>query len=327
MRKSRRHAGLPQPLWRVNGPPEKGIGPYYTVEPLSRLLKKFPLDDEGIPVTDWERLGFRGAYGKWRFVQATAQVALAAHAEACAGLSDEPRDTPAGQLFLRLAELMLNDAEPGPGGGYVWPAQHALRRYDLPEGWISGMTQGLVMSVLARARQWTERAEYAHACALAGRVLEIPRTAGGVRVDMPRGGLFFEEAPARKDYHILNHTVFALFGLYDAWRVLDDERLEALFRQGVKGVTASLADYDTGYWSLYENGSRPTLENHFRLASPAYHALHVAELDALYLVTGQEPFKRYAKRWAHYARGPFALAMKLAYRVFRWTMWTLKQTA
>jgi len=327
MHRNRTHSKPTQPLWRANGPPKEGLGPYYTVEPLARLLRKFPLDDEGIPVTDWERLGFRGAYGKWHFVQATAQVALAAHAEACAEEPDEPRNTRAGQLFLRLAEHTLNDAQPSPRGGLVWPAQHALRRYDLPEGWISGMTQGLVMSVLARAHQWTGQSEYARALPLASRVLEISRAVGGVRVEMPRGGLFFEEAPAQKDYHILNHTVFALFGLYDAWRVLNDARLGALFQQGLDGITSSLADYDTGYWSLYENGSRPTLENHFRLASPAYHALHVAELQAVYLITGQELFKRYATRWAQYARGSFALAMRLAYRVFRWTMWTLKQTA
>jgi len=314
------------PNWRVHSPGEGGLGPYYVVEPLSALLEKFPLDDGGVPVVDWNRLGFRGVDGKSRFIQATAQVALAAHAEAKIETQDAPLNgCRAGELFLNLARLVLDEAQTGPADGLVWPARHALPRYGLPSGWISGMTQGLVMSVVARAYEETSCNDYARALRLASKVLNRTVCEGGVKVEVGDDAVFFEEAPAPRDYHILNHTIFALFGLYDAHRTLGDANCAGLLQAGVRGVRAMLPKHDTGYWSLYETGGRATVGNHFRLASPAYHTLHVAQLEALYLLTGEADFHEYASRWAGYATGAFAWAMKLAYRIFRWATWKLKR--
>ena len=62
---------------------------------------------------------------------------------------------------------------------------------------------------------------------------------------------------------------------------------------------------------------RRTLTNHFTLASPLYHRLHVDMLRVLHAIDGAPQLEEYAKKWEGCFGGLFDLGMRLAYAAFR----------
>lgn len=106
------------------------------------------------------------------------------------------------------------------------------------------------------------------------------------------GELFLEEYPQNPRRSVLNGWIFSLFGLYDASLV--DKRFSDPFSQSLSTLASHLSDYDTGYWSYYD------LEK--RIASPAYHSLHVAQLKALTDLSGNESFMEMANTYEQYQK-------------------------
>lgn len=85
-------------------------------------------------------------------------------------------------------------------------------------------------------------------------------------------------------------------GIYEYWRVTEDLEAKQFCDKIIKTYLSVISQYDTGYWSLYSRWP----EN--RVASPQYNTLHVAQLKALYLITGEETFIEYSERFAGYQR-------------------------
>ena len=71
-----------------------------------------------------------------------------------------------------------------------------------------------------------------------------------------------------------------------------DERFEEPFRRSAETLTKHLDDYDAGYWTYYD------LEH--RIASPAYHELHIAQLRAMADLTGDVRFTTKADLYERY---------------------------
>jgi hypothetical protein len=62
-------------------------------------------------------------------------------------------------------------------------------------------------------------------------------------------------------------------------------------------LVGNLANYDTGYWSLYEkSGTRLKM-----LASPFYHRLHIVQLRVMSMITGDSRFAAVARQWESYS--------------------------
>ena len=81
-------------------------------------------------------------------------------------------------------------------------------------------------------------------------------------------------------------------------------------------MVSNLAEYDMGFWSLYEqSGTRLRM-----VASPFYHALHIVQLKVLHRLTGEKIFLDYASRWDGYRQSRLkrtaALAYKAAFKLF-----------
>ena len=55
-----------------------------------------------------------------------------------------------------------------------------------------------------------------------------------------------------------------------------------------------LPKFDCGYWSLYDIKGKIT--------SPFYHNLHIAQMKALYMISGNETFNFYAQKFTAYQR-------------------------
>jgi hypothetical protein len=202
----------------------------------------------------------------------------------------------------------------GPLAGawtHEWSFPHS---FHLDPGWVSGMAQGEVASLLVRVHSETGEDAYAEAALNGMRPLTVPSSEGGVGVEL-EGGPFFEEYPTSPSSMVLNGGIFALWGVRDVAVALGDADAGRLFEAGLGALAAGIGRWDLGYWTRYD------LYPHARvnIASNAYHELHVDQLAATnavaarpQLVDAEARFRRYYERRLNRAR---AFAGKVAFRL------------
>ena len=179
--------------------------------------------------------------------------------------------------FLQIVGWML-ETQDDNGGWETW------LRLGIPNALpYSAMAQGEAMSVLVRAFSATGEDGYLEGARRALAPMLLPIEKGGTSWRTPEG-LILEEVPFREPKTILNGWVFALYGLYDL--ALADGSADArdALDDTLSALSKRLEAYDAGFWSFYDTSGT--------LASPFYHRLHIAQLEAL----GQS-FPEHAKRF------------------------------
>lgn len=187
-------------------------------------------------------------------------------------------------------------------------------RYELPfmnyePGWVSGMQQGMGMSVYARAYALTRNPEYLKLGDAALNFMLRDVKDGGVRttlaeIDPSLGGyIWFEEYPNNhlKDGkpnvsgdHALTHTaytlngyMFALVGLYDWSMTTTDPKSKVLaseaFNCGIESLIKVFPYYDVGGYTSYDLrqlfGGKPLTNS--------YHLVHIYLIRALRQITNR----------------------------------------
>lgn len=217
--------------------------------------------------------------------------------------------------FLRLADWLVERAEPFPGGGVVWTVPRPQAKYGLDAGWASAMGQGQAASALLRAHALTGTDAYLETALGALPALATPVARGGLHNDLD-GAIVLEEYPTAQPSAVLNGWIFALFGLHELATVAREPEARELFQRSSAGLVELLPRYDVGWWSLY------SLHDHGRqdLAKPFYQRLHPVLLDALALIRPEPLLGQYADRWrAQLTRPAVARASldKLAFRLHR----------
>ena len=200
--------------------------------------------------------------------------------------------------FLKQAEWLTNNITIKPGGFAVWEHSFTLPYYDFNKiPWVHGMAQGLAISALLRAYQLTDDTVYFETAEKAYGAFEKDIKEGGVRYTDKNGNIWLEEYSVMPPPHILNGFVFALFGVYDFYRVTKEERVLGLWREGIKTLEKNIYLYDNGYWSLYNL-------LHEYPATKSYHGLHIEQLNVLHELTKKRIFLELATRWDIYLNKP-----------------------
>jgi heparosan-N-sulfate-glucuronate 5-epimerase len=217
--------------------------------------------------------------------------------------------------FLRLADWLVDNAEPGPVG-VVWRMKLPQKKYGLKPGWATAMGQGEAISVLLRAHAMSGAEHYLALARAAFEPLTLDVADGGLsrRVD---GQTVLEEYPSDRPCAVLNGWIFAVLGVHELVNVTGDARARRIRDESASGVVALLPRYDAGWWSLY------SLYDHGRpdLAKPFYQRLHPVMLDALHLARPDPALPRMARRWeAQITRLALARVAvdKLLFRLHRW---------
>lgn len=185
--------------------------------------------------------------------------------------------------FLTLGNWLLEHQD--EAGGWIIPQVFKA-------GWCSSysaMVQGQGVSVLCRALRLTNDSRYQQAAEKAVDLFLASAEKGGVTY-FEKGEVFLEEAPSQPRNTVLNGWIFALFGLYDYNLAFDNQIVKDMFERSIETLAQHLPSYDSGYWSYYDS--------HKHLSSPFYHNLHINQLEALYLVSGNPVFERYRQRWS-----------------------------
>lgn len=293
------------------------LGRYYYSYFPSYLQPEFhppEVDEQGIPVNDYsKKLLNRGVTGRHYSPVTVAHWALGAYDDYLRkGNQDDYR------LFLRRADWLVENLHVTPSGvGYWYHQADVGAPYHVKAPFPSAMAQGFGLSALLRAYQCTGRQVYLETAEKALEGFAVSVSDGGVMSEDERGNVFYEEIPCIPPHHILNGHIFALFGLYDYFRVTKSRRAWALFEAGADAVRNTLPDYAAGFWSRYSLDPNPNWHNHWNIASPIYQSIHVDLLRFLERLTGDPTFGQWAERWAKQMKTPVRVLLTVMVIAFK----------
>jgi hypothetical protein len=272
-------------------------------------VRGYPIDFSAKAAAPALLPGFVDEPGRYLWV-AHCQRALGCYERWLAGEGEEwlAAAREAGDLLVR------QQARGGPrDGGWVQlrPYPHT---FVLRPPWVSAMAQGEGASLLVRLHAETGEESYADAARRALGPMSVPSSEGGACAPLD-GRPFPEEYPTEPPSFVLNGAIFALWGLRDVAVGLGDEGARQAFQDGVDALAAGIHRWDTGSWSLYDLFPHRVPN----VASTAYHALHVAQLEGMVELAPRDELAAAAERFAAYGasgrRRAVAFARKALFRI------------
>ena len=253
------------------------------------------LDKNGIPIVDYDKifknnLWYISKYKKDSFGIHYAPVTIAQYAFGLLSKYKKDNDENKLILFKKCADWFIANVK-DMGSFGVWEHTWIEPIYDLKPPWISAMTQGEAISLLLRAYQVFNDNKYFY---FAEKAFNSFKETNIVYTDK-YNNIWYEENPTNPPNHILNGFIFALFGLFDFYRIEQDEESFRLWNEGIKTLEKNIHRYDSGYWSKYD-----LLFG--RITSDDYHNLHICQLKVLYNLTGIETFNNFYNKWEGYKK-------------------------
>lgn len=193
--------------------------------------------------------------------------------------------------FVATAETLLGLQD--PSGGWQMPPLFGAR--------YSAMAQGQAVSVLCRylkSRPAHEKSRTVSHSDDDSVVTAIHKAVKHMISPIQAGGTLYtdgnivtlEEYATLPSSAVLNGWIFALFGLHDYLLCFPGMTAAgAVLANSVDSLSSLLPRYERHGWSLYSLSGQ--------IASPFYHGLHVALLEALSELTALQVFRCFAERW------------------------------
>lgn len=199
------------------------------------------------------------------------------------------------EKFFDMADWLVETAHQN-GNFSVW-------EYDFPWPWggsnvtvpyVSGLAQGVGMSVLIRAYFLSGNSAYLEVGKSAMLSFGTEMDEGGVRYT-DSDGVWYEELADEGGVSgkVLNGFLCALINLYEYYSGLNDTAGFRFFFEGANSLSRNMYRYDTGSWSYYDL-------LHHGLASLGYHKMHIEQLRIMYRLTNDETFLYYSDRFQSY---------------------------
>ncbi len=274
------------------------------------------VDDQGIRVVDYDAAGQRGVRGMRRNPYNIAAFGI----HSARGYLKTGSET---ELLLAMRQFQFLEKSGrkvviGGESTTVWCADFDLGyQYNARAPWRSAYFQIRCLDAILWAAWLTGDERYSH-LALAS-VLPLGRAVedGGLACVTENDGLFFEEVVTTPLHHILNGHLSTLIGLHYFASYTGSAAAREIFERGVQGTLDFLPQYDKHGYSLYSLSPKPGLRNHFNIANPTYHSLHVTQLRTLYDITGNPVFKEYAEKWEGESGGAFDIAWTVLFIMFK----------
>lgn len=161
--------------------------------------------------------------------------------------------------------------------------------------WISALSQSVAVSVLLRAYQYTGDHKYMDAATAAFRWMTVPVSQGGVVSNDI--GTWLEEYPNQNpdgiNGSVFNGNIWALFGVWDYYRVTGDSQALTLFNATIRTIKNNIEWYDLGYWNVYSHQDRISPVNGL------YMQFIAQQMLAMYAITGDPFFQSLGAKWAN----------------------------
>ena len=197
------------------------------------------------------------------------------------------------------ADWLVKNLENNDFGIPVW--KHKFRwhyKKYLESGWYSAHSQGTGISLLARIYQETKDKKYFEAAQKAFLSLNLNIKDGGVKFVDEHNNVWLEEYLVEPATHILNGFLWALWGVWDYYLLTGDKDALVLWNACVETLKENLSKYDAGFWSLYDLSQQAMK----MIASHFYHSLHIVQLKVTYILTNEEIFETYCKKFENYQK-------------------------
>lgn len=209
-----------------------------------------------------------------------------------------------GDIYhLKQAQILVDwlvaqqDAQGGWSSSFDWRIpQDRLVPY-------SASTQGEAASFLLRVFVRSGKNVYQDSAQRALDLMLVAVEDGGTARYWGDGEqLFLDEFPQNLMSIVLNGWIFALYGLVDFVQLDPIPSYVNALERTLLTLIAQLERYDLGFWSQYD--SRGTI------ASPFYHDLHIAQIEALALTFPEHAltFNQIHGTWSEYRKNPFNYA-------------------
>lgn len=180
--------------------------------------------------------------------------------------------------FLQCAEWAVNNQlESGAWDNFS---------YIYKENQYGSMAQGEGISLLVRAYKILDDEKYLSAAKKAINFMLVDVKNGGCTLYKNEEVYFLEYTHLPV---VLNGWIFSWWGLYDFYLVTKDEKVYEIMKNSCRTLIAKLPQFSNRYWSMYDINDK--------IASPFYHNLHIAQMQAMYVLTGETVFDYYSKLW------------------------------
>ncbi|MDO5724334.1 MAG: D-glucuronyl C5-epimerase family protein [Flaviflexus sp.] len=180
--------------------------------------------------------------------------------------------------------------------------EHAPGGIDMGVPWVSGMAQGMMLSLLTRMYEITDDKGYLDRAAETLKIFDVPAYEQTFwfsnLIDCPETKgqcLVLEEYPSRKpeqNAHVINGHMYSMFGLYDYYRATGDEHAKELFNAAAETQRQLFDSYrrpgEPSWYAATEYGREVWK------APENYHEGVTVELRKLAEYTGDEEFTRQA---------------------------------
>ena len=277
------------------------------------------LDDNGIPTVDY--------YGDYYYNPVTiAQNGLGWYDRYLSN-----GDNQSLNAFITAADWFVKNQR--ENGSFPYSIPFSLKQnLKLPEGFVSGMAQGQVLSLLVRAYDVTQEDKYLKA----GESALIFCTQN-VNDDIFNGCFksledftcnseelkkfstlrLPEEYVSTPSSYVMNGDMIATIGLYDWWKGAPDEygseiAKEALY-ESIEAIKVLLPYYDYYGWTSYDL-LQYTYDSFPSYSSEYAHRIYIEYLHALYMITGDKELLHWRDVFLSYETDDFWRQTDIIYR-------------
>lgn len=178
--------------------------------------------------------------------------------------------------------------------------------YIYPDHPFCAMTQGEGCSLLVRAYMTFKESKY---------ILAAEKALSFMLIDVSNGGVsqYASEDLVLMEYTnrppVLNGWIFALWGIFDYLKVRKNKQFEEAYIKATSTLIRMMKKFTYPFWSKYDNGKM--------IASPFYHHLHIAQMQAMYAITKNDCFQKYAEIWERQERNGCYRALAFIIKVFQ----------
>ncbi len=190
-----------------------------------------------------------------------------------------------------------------------WENTKPNKRYDISTPWVSAMDQGQCLSFFLRYYQITGESYYLKKAHKIFKYFNVSVKDGGFKKVDSKGFLWFEEYPSTPSSYVLNGFIYALYGLYDYFRITKNKTAKIFIDESNKTLIDNIHKYDCFYWSKYDLLKKELVRYYYQ------KNVHVPQLKSLYLLTGNEIFNFYSLKWEKNVNSFNFFFVQIMYRI------------
>ncbi len=269
------------------------------------------VDHDGVIMLD-----YKGDLGLQYNPNAIAQLALGYYDKIIRGEDFSKEFLLQAQYFISHGRLVQDDI-------LLWEYEFPFEmRNNLTSPWRSALAQGQGISVCLRAHVLSGDERYLQAAQKAFHSFRyLAREHPGGVLDDYNGYTWLEEYIVTPPNHVLNGFIWALWGIRDYAVFFDDKSAWELWRSCVKTLRANLCYYDLGFWTSYDLVSSKGPMQPAMPSSVYYQNLHIVQMKAMHMLSGDAIFGYYADRWSRQLKNPLFKALSQAWKIYFKVRW------